>query len=329
MSWYIDDRNIDEHPLVPSFLIYGDSGDGKTTLLGEYAESVFVREARAGKPKRKTRLYTRDPGGWEPIRPLVRQGIISIVDLTEIPNPLEWIQHVTLGRIPTGVNPFGGPIWGRDAQKDAETALYAFEGMKAFADVAMQFASDEANEGRNIGGEPPAFKFTAGAGPDAVKWAGNSRSHYGSIQTVMNIAIQQSLRLPGEVWWSSMARRSPDLDTTNPVIGPEVAGKGLTSDLPRLFTYTFRAMAFPSDALTNKPTEHRLYIEDHQEQNTAGAKCLGNNRLPLDADPLAPYVSPASVVKALELIATGQGQAFEKIRARVAAALGAGQARSA
>jgi hypothetical protein len=320
VSWFIDDSNIEQNPLRPTFLVYGDSGDGKTTLLGEYAEYVFRRARERGDPKCKTRLYTADPGGWESIRPYVRLGIIDVVNLVSMPKPMEWVKHVTTGLLPLGSNIDGTPAWGRDRARDDTTALYAFEGMKAFADLMMQFAADEATYGRNIGGEPPAFRYTAGN--EGVKWAGNSRSHYGAIQTVMNIAIQESFRLNGEVWWSSMAKRASDQDTTQQILGPEVAGKGLTSDLPRLFTYTFRAMAIAGDELKGSKAEHRLYIEDYSDMGAPGAKSLGNSRIPLDAAPIDPFITPASVVKALEAINKGGVEALDKIRARVAAVLG-------
>lgn len=323
MSWNLE--GIQKAVERTTICLYGDTGDGKTTLLGEKAEHDYIRtydkRARRGKVMR---LYTADPGGYRSIVPYVKEGIIEIVDLVGMPLPWEWVKHTTMGLVPA----IGSTPWIRDPERDQWTASCAFEGGTAFADNLMQDAAEQATMGRNIGGEPPAFKYASGDGAMEVKWAGNSRSHYGSVQTIMNIAIQHTLnRLQWcDIVWTFMARRAQDADTGNPILGPEMAGKALTSGLPRLFNYCFRAMAVAQDELTGKRAEHRLYFDDINETMSPGTKTLGNLRLPMDSaeDTSIPsFIQPASLVQAIALWNQETEKAQQKIAARVAAATAA------
>lgn len=288
--WVINTFNTDLEE-KDTICLYGDSGDGKSTQIGEYAEHRFL--LTKGK---RTRVYTADPGGWRSLVPYVRLGVVEIVPLANAPRPWEWIAHIVKGALP--VMAANGASWQIDVERNREIDTFAYEGMTAFGDVLMQDAAKQAANGRNIGGQPPAFKYAEGD----VKWAGNAPAHFGSVQTVLTSAIQDSLRLPGNIIWTAMAKRTNDADLNSTILGPQVCGKALTSDVPRWFTYTYRLMALPADDLTNQKAEHRLFFVDHMEKNTPGAKGVGNSRIPLETWKEAPaYISPASVVKAIQV----------------------------
>ncbi len=311
MSWYVTADNVDDAMGEGvTILLYGDTGDGKTTLIGEYAEDKFKKTGKI------TRLYTADPGGWRGLKPYVKLGIIHVVDLRKMPRPWEWVGEAIKGKLPIGIGVDGMPIWQLDIAANEKVGVYAFEGLTAFSDVLMQDASKQAASGQNIGGQGVNFRHQEGN----VKWAGNSPAHYGNVQTVMTIAVQESFHLPGDVIWTAMARRAADNDTQATILGPQIVGKALTSDVPRWFVYTFRAATIPGNDLMKTKTEHRLYIEDWSDALTPGAKALANNRSPLDSDPIDPFITPASVVGAIAKIEKGGDTALEKIRARVAAA---------
>lgn len=302
-----------------TILLYGDTGDGKTPMIGEYAEADFIRTGKI------TRLYAGDPGGWRTIIPHVRLGIIRVVPVRDLPFPWEWVDTISKGKLPVAVPNQPNPKWIVDKAENDRTGTYAFEGMTAFADILMQDAAREAAAGRNIGGQPPAFKLQQGE----TKWAGNSQSHYGNVQTVMQMAIQESLRLPGNVIWTAMAKRASDADLNSPILGPQLVGKAVTSDIPRWFVFTFRLMAIPGNDLTGKKAEHRIYFDDHEERNTSGAKGLGNLRMPLDAfdadaagndKNIPPYISPASIMEGIRLWREGAHRATNTLLARVTAA---------
>jgi len=319
MSWFITDENIAQADKT-TILLYGDTGSGKTSLIGEYAEDKFKKTGK------KTRLYTADPGGWRSIVPYVKLGIIQVVNLVDMPRPWEWISEVTKGKLPIAVGPDGGPIWGVDEAKNAETGVYVFEGGTAFGRVLLDDQAKRNAQGNVIGPQQPNFRITEGT----VQWAGTSPAQFGNAQTVLTLAIQESFHLKGDVIWTCLARRAGDADTTAPILGPQFAGKALTSDAPSWFNYTFRVVTISGNDLLKTKSEHRLYIEDIAETHAGiGAdnkatvttqKTLANPRLPLDADAVDSFVSPASVVKAIELIEKGGTTALDKIRARVSAA---------
>lgn len=299
-------------PERDTICLYGDTGDGKTTLIGEWAEHRYIKTKR-----KKTRLYTADPGGYRSIKHYEDIGVLEVVNLIGVEKPWEWLKYVVNGFVRTNDGK-----WVLDPERNALIDTFAFEGMTAFGDVLMQDAAMQASEGRNIGGQPPNFRYASGD----VKWAGNSQSHFGSVQTIMGIAIQQSLNnLAANVIWTAMARRAIDGDNPNAtVLGPQMCGKALTPDIPRWFNFCYRAISIPGDEMMGTKTEHRIYYDDHIEKSAPGQKGLANGRLPLDSvgeKDVPAYISPASLVKACELWREQSRKAREKAQARIDAAL--------
>ena len=129
-------------------------------------------------------------------------------------------------------------------------------------------------------------------------------------------------RCAGRIHFDSTREKHRHRITTQ----PQAAGKALTSEIPRWFSYTWRLVSIPDDPITKAKGEHRLYLHDHKDLLTPGAKVLGNDRLPLDAEPLPPYIAPASVVKALLEINKRAAAADAKIAARIADVTPAAQA---
>ena len=284
-----------------TLLLYGDSGDGKTAQVGELAEHVMITTGK------RTRLYCADSGGWATVQPYVNLKVIEPIDCTNLP-AWEMLDAITKGKV------LRGGKWVEDLPPDL--GMIAYEGYTGLADLLMQSLAKDAAKGKNVGGQAPAVRFTQGE----ASFASNSPAHYGIVQGQLTTCSQESFRLPVEyVVWTATARRAADNDTTATVLGPQIVGKALTSEVPRWFHYTFRVMAIPPDELTKRPGSHRLYFSDHTDMTLQGAKGLGNDRLPLDADGLPPFIEPASVVKALDLIRRGSGQAEAKIAARLAA----------
>lgn len=284
-----------------SILLYGDSGDGKTAQIGELAEYLYRTEGK------RTRLYAMDPGGWDTIQPQVNLGIVDVVDCFGLERPFEALHYMTQGATRDGAGKWVPGV-------DANIGLYAFEGITAACDDMMQFLAAEAAGGKNIGGGS-AVAFTDGS----HKVGGNNQAHYGIVQGNIYKFVTQSQRLGGAyVLWTAAARRGEDADSKAVILGPQAAGKALTSEIPRWFSYTWRLVSIPDDPITKAKGEHRLYLHDHKDLLTPGAKVLGNDRLPLDAEPLPAYIAPASVVKALLEINKRTAAAEAKIAARIA-----------
>jgi len=142
--------------------------------------------------------------------------------------------------------------------------------------------------------------------------------NYGLAQSRTEANIKLSFGLPGVKLWTALAKRGDDADTTQTILGPQLVGKAKTSEIPSWFNFTFRIMSLPADEMMKTPERHRLCITDYVDQTARGAKGLGNSRRPLDGGELPPYIEPASLVGALELIhkasATAGGTLRERLR---------------
>jgi hypothetical protein len=298
-----------------SFQVFGDSGDGKTTLFGEFAEKLFrdsggkIKDGKAVGGK-VSRLYTADPGGYFSIMPYVHLGIVEVVDLMLRTNSFDWLDKGARLLVPDAEGK-----WVLDKARNARTAMFGFEGATAFGDELMRNMASQAAKGVNIGGQG-AFNFKDGE----LIIGSNNQAHYQIAQNAIAKAValcQQAASPDQYIFWSAMARRATDADTTVPILGPQLPGKALTSDTPRWFTFTFRLMTVSHEGQLE---EHRLYFTDHIDKTAAGAKILGNLRPPLDGIkgivPECGYISPASLVKAYEIAGRAAKVAEEAIAKR-------------
>ena len=282
-------------------LLYGDSGDGKTALVGEMAE--WVRKTTG----KNTRLASSDRGGLETIRPYVDLGVIEVVELGES-DPWMWLNKVSRGYVRDGGK------WVLDSKRNENIGLWAFEGFTSIADALMQSLAQKAAAGTNIGGGGNV-NFSIAADGETIKIGGNNQAHYGVVQTRIVEECWASQKLPGWTLWTAATKRDEDPNAAGKVLGPAIVGKALTAEVPRWFVYTFRVAAVPGQGSTAE--RHILYLGDHQDINSGGAKGLGNTRVPLDGGKLPATIEPASVVKAIEMIGATGAQATSVIKARM------------
>lgn len=289
-------------PRGKSVLLYGDSGDGKTALVGEMAEWVFKTT------RKKTRLATSDRGGLETIRPYIDLGVIDeVVELGD-GDPWVWLNSVVRGKIRRGGQ------WVLDAALNDNVGLWAFEGFTSIGDALMQNLAKKAGEVVNVGGGGNV-NFNISAEGQTLKVGGNNQAHYGVVQTRIIEEAWESQKLPGWMLWTAAAKRDDDPNAAGKVLGPALVGKALTAEVPRWFIYTFRVAAVPG--IAGQPEKHILYLGDHQDLNSGGAKGLGNTRVPLDAPKIPSVIEPASIVKAIEAIQGAYDPAVATIKKRL------------
>lgn len=281
-----------------SILLYGDSGDGKTSLLGEFSEWIYKNTGK------KTRLYSSDRGGAETIRPYIDLGIIDLITLDN--DPWVWLNCAVQGKIKVGGK------WVTSITDDI--GFYAFEGMTSIADELMSSLAKKAGQGVNIGGGS-STSFKASDSGENLTISGNNMSHYNVVQMRVLEEVWKSQQLPGWTAWTAAVKRDEDPNASGKILGPAVAGKALTAELPRYFTYSFRVSAVPA-SLGGKE-KHILYMGDHTDLAAGNSKGLGNTRNPLDAPALPATIEPASLVKAIELINAGYKPALDTIKKRL------------
>jgi energy-coupling factor transporter ATP-binding protein EcfA2 len=266
--------------------LIGDSGSGKTTQAGEYAKYVYKKTGR------KTRLHTCDRGGYDSIAPLVRAGVIEVDEFREEDDPWIWINKAV-----------------NDAPEDIGCSI--FDSGTSMGDVLIT-ACHKADF--QIG-QQRTQKFAVARGKETLNVSIANEAHYGVVQGFMLDKIRQSTWLVNrgiDVIWTFALLRGESQDRT-PILGPKVAGKALTPFLPKEFRYTFRLDSTPSEGAV---PVHRLYLTEHPELAGLGHS-FGNARYPLGVTPLPPYIEPASLVGAIELIEAGQREADELLKSEL------------
>lgn len=288
-----------------TILLYGRSGSGKSTQIGQLAEHVFKTLGK------KTRLYTADRGGFDSIQPYINLGIIDAIEMGET-NPFIFLQMATKGYVRSA----DGKGWELNAARNAEIGCYAFESLRAFAESLLAWSALRASQGVNIGGSGNVNLVETGDG-QTVKIGGSNMAMYGIAQARMTEEVWSSQKLDAPyIIWTSSVSKDEDTTSVGKVLGPDVIGKALTTEVPRWFNLTLRLDVIP--AQQGKAERHILYLGSHVDVNAGNAAALGNTRLPLDSPPLAKSaIEPASLVEALKLLDGGAVAATAVIKKRL------------
>lgn len=283
-----------------TILLYGRSRSGKSTQIGELAEHVYKTTGK------KTRLYTADRGGIDPIRPYIDLGVIEAIEQGDS-DPWIYLNKVVRGYVRKDGK------WA--AGDNTNVGMFAFESMTAFADALMADMAKKAAENVNIGGGAN-ISFAASGDGETLKISGSNMAHFGVCQSRIKEEVWTSQRLDAQyILWTASASKDEDPEASGKVIGPAVVGKAMTAEVPRWFNLSFRIDCLPSQM--SKPERHILYLGNSVDTTAGNAVSLGNTRVPLDSPTLPSTIEPASLVKALSLIGGGYGEAVAAIKKRL------------
>jgi hypothetical protein len=297
-----------------TILLFGPTGSGKTAQIGELAEYLYATK------KLRTRLYTADRGGWDTIKPYttieVAKGKTLIEPIPMFDNPFIWIDHAVKGD--KWITSADGKLGKWVPGVDPDIGMYAYEGMTSMADTEMTWMADAGAEGVNIGGGGAFnFKVQNAAKTEQMKIGSNNMAHYGVAQQQVYDKSTQSMYLPGIVLWTAGDRRGED-DANGGVVGPQVAGKALTGEVPRWFKYTFRIGV---EVMPGAPAKHILYTDRHVETQSKGlAQGISNSRVPLSGGTkvaIPSRIEPASLVQVMKLLEQRQLAAADEIKLRL------------
>jgi hypothetical protein len=271
-----------------SILLFGSTASGKSTQIGELAEYIYKTT------KKRTRLYTADPGGCSSIQAHINIGLIEHIDLQgRNPWSFEW---ATDGLTPAP----GGGKWVSDAKEDDSIGLWVFEGITSIGTAMMQDLARQAANGKNIGGGL-AIKVEADVEDQRITVGSNNQAHYGIVQNRLTDLVWRSFARPGTVVWTALDRRGVDPETGTQVVGPEAPGKALTSVIPGWFNLVFHLTIKPGQA--GKAPIHELHLVSHQDMSTGGMQmAIANARTPRNAKLEKVSIVPASIREALEQV---------------------------
>lgn len=271
--------------------LYGDTGTGKTTQIGEYAK-WRMKEAT-----KTTCLVTADLGGYQTLNPHVSLGFVRPIPiLNGADDPWVEINDAVEGRF---LEPTDGVV--------------AFDSGTSMGEKLLSAITKDP---RQIGQQKTQRFTVASKDGRALQVGANNESHYGLVQGFLLDAIWRSTFLVEkgvDVIWTFSLDRSEKTDAIG-VVGPKLAGHALTASIPKWFLYTFRLVSTP---VAGAPPRHSLYLQEQPDLGGVGMS-FANARYPLDAEvPLPAVVEPASVVEALRLIQDGERQAKEAIMREV------------
>lgn len=292
----------------PVELVYGKSGSGKTTWWLRLAIHFWKTE------QKKTRCY-HGMGGEETIYAAIDQGeipeeAIQWFDYTERPFPIETAHACCQGlwpadpSDPTSIMQFAVP---------KDVGLFVFEGLTAMANYIMGMKegglAEQAGRGVKLGQDSP-FQIKQGT----KTYGGNPPSHFGIAQRTILDFIEETRRLPGWVVWTAHERDAEDKETQEKLVGPDVAGKALTSKIGGSFGNTVHLdsaskRAKVTDPLSGKPvdqiiTERRAYFNEHFDPDGLTLKKYFANNRAFNADrlPKCGYLTPPDPIKFYEML---------------------------
>lgn len=287
-----------------TILLYGASGSGKSTQIGELAELVYQRS----NGQQIVRLYTADGGGYKTLQPHINLGLIEVVDLRGA-NP--WmLQWTTEGKLPISDNPADREKkWIVNAERNARVGGWVFEGFTSFGLAMLGDLAQRAGCGEKIGQDAP-IKLQGNAqlagmktiGADGITIGSNSPAHFGVVQSRLQALAFISFQLPGIVCWTALDQRGSDAESMAAVVGPDLMGKAKTAQAPQWFVWSFHLVHTPQEG--SKAAEHRMYLTGHKDSTTPGAIALANNRMPLRAvlTEKERVISPTSLKRAFEVL---------------------------
>lgn len=275
-------------------LAYGPPGSSKTTTIALLAMWLWVHK------KQKTRWIVGD-GGFQTVQNLglVKAGAVEFCEYSHRPEPATTIELLSEGYWP-GKTIIPGTNFTKleptSAEERAKVGLNVFEGFGVAANYIMSNVqgglAHRAAGGEKLGVEAVS-KFT-----DAIDVGGGKRNHgtqtgwapYNHANTLLMGCKRRSEAL-GHVIWTTHERDAEDkIENDARCIGPEVAGKALTTKLPGMFGNTFHFTTvtkitegkdnFSQAKTRNVNTIRRVYTVPHSDPDgTVVRQYLANNRV--------------------------------------------------
>jgi hypothetical protein len=247
-----------------SILNYGSTGTLKTTNVGHFAKYVYETTHAP------TRLVFADNGGWEPIEPYIKAGIIMPYRLRDNPTLLEQIRLLMKGHWPDESGNFG-----KEPNLD-NVGANAAEGLTS---ISMLVLRHLVMKGQKISED---IVGTFREGNEVFGAAG--RSHYGFVQQFILDFIGAFSTLPTlskRVMFTAHEGKGQDSQTRQTVYGPSAVGQAITDKIPFFVGDLIHSETTVLDAKKNLTTV-RAYFKSHADADLQSIIWPAKARLPFD-----------------------------------------------
>jgi hypothetical protein len=236
---------------------HGDSGDGKTSLLGSLVQWM-IKNA----PGKKCRLYSAD--NTDPLEPYIDAGLVEVWRPQMWDHPFETLDLACQGYWPTDPSDPTSKLVKPTAATWDTYRLLAYEGGSLFSDLLMQDLADRIGDGVRVGpGTRP--------GEDGISFkdgsygvGGNTQTHYNIVQKEMRKNIRNTGNLPVQCVWTFHTVKA--VEENKPIFGPQLAGKAATAKVQAWFGALLHCHTEPGKAGS---IEYKLYLKEHYDKNVA------------------------------------------------------------
>lgn len=238
-------------PRKLSLLCYGDSGVGKSTQARYFAKYVHDRFGL------RTRAMILDTGsGSAHLDDYVADGFVDVVMVPLAPeyNPFAVMRKLGRGEWPQGgliakpseVNVAGkkafktNTVWVPWGEEQTKTiGLIVLDSLTAYSTAYMYDAAvKNIRKGAEAGSEART--------EDGEQYGSNTISHYGDVQNECKALLNALVSLPNPFLYVTALGDAGTEDVSGvkrPVLGPQLAGKAATGEVPKLVTNCFHLTA--------------------------------------------------------------------------------------
>lgn len=259
-------------------MYYGEPGSGKSKAAARIAAKIYNETGKIA------RIAIGD-GSAKTYQGLVDAKAAEVIDFSIRDFPLTTIKRLTEGWWPL-TDDLGdplAPLMPPIPSISDDIGITIFEG----ASMAGLYIlgdrkgglAERSGRGEKIG-QDSAIQICDDLGPGINNgkhyYGGNPLAHFNVAQRKMVTYIDASRALPGWVIWTAHEKSGEDNISQEKIVGPEVAGKALSSSLARQYHNTLHFVLatkvgnktkddVTGKAVGNVDYEYRIYTRDHYD----------------------------------------------------------------
>lgn len=266
---------------------YGQPATGKSESACRLLEQMYRETGK------KSRIVIGD-GSLLTYQHLIDAGVAEAIEYAWRPWPLDTLMKLASGFWPANPSDPESPLLA-PSKNILDVGGYVFEGLSVAASYILGNVkgglANRSGQGEKLGQDSPirivegeidqkTGQLIPGSGPGS-KFGGNPPAHYNIAQRNIVGIVQQSRGLPAQivVWTAHEATNDPEKDSLvkEQIVGPEVAGKALTSSIQRIFQNTLHIQTvakrtkvddtFIGRKVDELDLDYRLYTRDHFNAN--------------------------------------------------------------